>query len=474
MNTSAPNDEVALTPFLGNVKQRVGDAFAELLGLPDDLSLRWHPRAGPTDNGWLGTYRLEVRTAVGRQFALRVQDAQGDEAWRVGDLSIEVDAGQDGRGPPRDKDVTDELARLKAWFAGGAAPVEVVARLRSAIELRREFSNFTDEVLFRRIERTTSGTAGVLRLGFRCNQDCFFCPQSRKWQGPDDDLLRTWLDELGAAGIQILTITGGEPTVYPVFTEIVRRASSHWGMAVFVQTNAVQFAKQSYVDKVVDAGLHGAFVSLHSHIEQVSDEITRAPRTWARTIAGLENAQRAGIGVSINCCVERSNYRHLVEHARFIVERFVEPFPENPMVCVDYSQPGAYYHADLMKDSIVPYDEIAPYLTPALRILTDAGVPVNATGTCGFVPCLFHSDPAVIPWRKRGRFDDQDLENRRFLPPCERCAAQPYCVGVRGDVVAQFGDRGLVPYERLPEVSEHRDFDLFQLGLKIAAARAGR
>jgi hypothetical protein len=80
---------------------------------------------------------------------------------------------------------------------------------------------------------------------------------------------------------------------------------------------------------------------------------------------------------------------------------------------------------------------------------------------------MFRSDPSVIPWRKRGRFDDQDLENRRFLDPCRRCAAQPYCVGVRGDVVKRYGDRGLVPYDSLPEVEMYRDFDLFQLGLQI-------
>jgi MoaA/NifB/PqqE/SkfB family radical SAM enzyme len=466
-------DDMPLTPFLGNVKQRIEGAFVRLLGLGPGLTLRWHPRGEPAPGGWLGTFRLEVRTAVGRQFALIARDATGGEAWRVGEVAIELDAGPDGRGLPQEVDVTEAVAAIRARFEGGQAPVHEVDELRTALALRREFPNQSDEVLFRRVERTTSGTVGMLRLGFRCNQDCFFCPQSRAWQGPDDDLLRTWLDELGAGGLKILTITGGEPTIYPVFAEIVHRAVHHWGMAVFAQTNAVQFAKDSYVDKMREAGLHGLFVSLHSHLEEVSDAVTRAPRTWARTVRGIENAQRAGFGVAINCCVERNNFQTLPEHARFIVERFVKPFQTNPLVSVDYSQPGAYFHGELMQGSIVPYDEIEPFLAPALRILTDAGVAVNATGTCGFVPCMFRSDPSVIPWRKRSRFDDQDLENRRFLDPCRSCAAQPYCVGVRGDVVKWFGDRGLVPYAALPEVQEYRDFDLFQLGLQSLARREG-
>jgi MoaA/NifB/PqqE/SkfB family radical SAM enzyme len=284
--------------------------------------------------------------------------------------------------------------------------------------------------------------------------------------------MRTWLDEFGAGGIKILTITGGEPTVYSNFQTLVHRAVHHWGMAVFVQTNAVQFAKDRYVAKILDSGLHGLFVSLHSHSEEVSDRVTRAPKTWKRTVKGIANAQRAGFAVAINCCVERSNYRTLLDHARFIVEHFVDPFPDNPLVSVDYSQPGAYFDPTAMADSIVPYDEVEPYLAPALRVLIDAGVAVNATGTCGFVPCMFRSDPQVIPWRKRERFDVQDLENRRYFDVCRTCAAHPYCVGVRGDVAKRFADRGLVPYPQLPEVKMYRDFDLFQLGRQILARRA--
>jgi pyruvate-formate lyase-activating enzyme len=464
-------DDMPLTPFLGNVKERITQALERLLGLPGEVSLRWHHIATEEDTQPLVALRLEIRTAVGRQFVLVTRDAVPEDAWQIGGVAVTVDAGADGRGLPCEEDVTQVVAGIRRRFEAGEADVADAKELLTALALRKEFPDQSDEVLFRRVERTTSGTVGMLRLGFRCNQDCFFCPQSRQWQGPDDDLLRTWLDEFGAGGIKILTISGGEPSTYSIFPELVHHAVNHWGMAVFVQTNAVQMAKDSYVTKMLDVGLHGMFVSFHSHLEEVSDRVTRAPRTWARTVKGIQNAQRAGIGVAINCCVEVNNYETLADHAQFIVDNFVTPFPDNPMVSVDYSQPGAYFHAELMEGSVMPYDVIEPYLAPALRILTDAGVPVNATGTCGFVPCMFRADPSLIPWRKRDRFDELDLENRRFTEACRGCAAQPYCVGVRGDVFNQFGDRGLVPYETLPEVEEYRDFDLFQLGLELLTRR---
>ncbi|MEY3013063.1 MAG: hypothetical protein RIT45_1798, partial [Pseudomonadota bacterium] len=43
-----------------------------------------------------------------------------------------------------------------------------------------------------------------------------------------------------------------------------------------------------------------------------------------------------------------------------------------------------------------------------------------------------------------------NLEARGAASACERCALQDACVGPRKTYLEQFGERGLVPFERLP------------------------
>ncbi|MFT5685718.1 MAG: hypothetical protein ACI8RZ_006672, partial [Myxococcota bacterium] len=93
-----------------------------------------------------------------------------------------------------------------------------------------------DDGRFRQIGSSPMGDYGLLRLGYRCNQDCWFCWQGRSWPAPPMAQFFTWLDELAEAGITALQLTGGEATTYTRLPELIARASAY-GMAVSLQTN---------------------------------------------------------------------------------------------------------------------------------------------------------------------------------------------------------------------------------------------
>ena len=172
---------------------------------------------------------------------------------------------------------------------------------------------------------------------------------------------------------------------------------------------------------------------------------------------GIENALRAGLWVGVNCCVEASNVDGLEAHARYIVSRFVEPFPDNPVRLAEYSQPGAYYDDTRMSESMAPLDLVAPGLVAALRVLRAAGVSVECAGTCGFPVCTLREEPKLVPWREAERLDAHHLSARLYPDGCASCAARGYCVGLREDYQRLHGARGVVPYAALPEVEAHRD-----------------
>jgi MoaA/NifB/PqqE/SkfB family radical SAM enzyme len=272
------------------------------------------------------------------------------------------------------------------------------------------------------------GVSATLRLGFRCNQDCGFCWQARSWPEPDSEFYFTWLDELAASGAYNLSITGGEPTLHKDLPGLVERAAKKHGMSVSIQTNAIRLAKKNYLQKLVDAGLNDAFVSFHSADPEISDTMTRAPKTHQFTVKGIETALASGLVISLNCVVEKHNYLDLPNHARMIVERFVEPFPDNPPMKVVYSHPCEYYDERMWSESLVALDELRDSLVEATQILTDAEIAVDVLGSCGFPPCLFKDRPHLLKILNRDLFDTKDVSCRIFLEPCEKCALQKHCL----------------------------------------------
>lgn len=430
-----------LTPYLSRLDARLHDAVAEFLGLAVDR----------VEVG-LRTDRIEVGWQVDDDDAIQlVLRESADGAWSAGGWTVTC------KRLPREmatrRSVRAGLATLASRFGGADQdPADLAAAAKAMTEAaaaRWSFLNERDEA-WRRVEQTTYGEAGMLRLGFVCNQNCGFCPQSRSWQDPPWDLVETWLEEFAAMGLQHLTITGGEPSAYRGLPDVVRRATGH-GMKVLVQTNAIRFASDRYTASLVDAGLDSVFVSFHSHRPEISDGLTRARGTWERTVKGIETLLTHGVRVAMNCCVVEENVDTLPDHAQFIVDRLVRPFPQNPVFSVDYSQPGAYFDEAAFQGSVVSLDRVTQGVSRAARTLRDAGVRVNSAGTCGFPLCSFRDDPEVIAWHRVESLDANDLEARGYGAACERCAAKPWCPGVRLQVLEAFGEDALVPYTSIPE-----------------------
>jgi MoaA/NifB/PqqE/SkfB family radical SAM enzyme len=78
-------------------------------------------------------------------------------------------------------------------------------------------------------------------LGKRCNYDCSYCPESihdNSSPHTDIEILKATVDRLVALGKPIrLSFTGGEPTVHPKFSELVKYANHKNIKWVSVTTN---------------------------------------------------------------------------------------------------------------------------------------------------------------------------------------------------------------------------------------------
>lgn len=360
-----------------------------------------------------------------------------------------------------------ESADVTELVARGAALAKLVARARLVHEL--------SDRDYRHVERAHNGMTGHLRVGFRCNQDCHFCWEGRSWPDPPDAIVARWLDELAALGAKRLTLCGGEPTVFRTLPDLVERAASVHGMQVHMNTNAIRLRQDGFARDLARRGLRSVLVSLHSADAEVSDTMTRAKGTHARTLEGLHAALEAGIVVIVNCCVERSNVAGLADHARLVVRELVDAHPANPVRMVNYSQPGLYYDREGYLDQMVPVDEARPHVTAAARILAERGVLVEIAGSCGFPSCVASEMPDLVPWRAYETFDPGHASARTRAPDaCSRCAARSACIGPRHEYLVRHGERGLVPFEALPTSDWYERLRRTPLGASWSLDEGGR
>jgi cyclic pyranopterin phosphate synthase len=140
----------------------------------------------------------------------------------------------------------------------------------------------------------------------RCDMRCVYCMSEDMNFLPKRDLLSLEeLDRLCSAfigrGVQKLRITGGEPLVRRNIMQLFRALSRHIESGALSEltltTNGSQLAH--YAKELADAGVRRINVSLDTLDPVKYKAITR----WgdhARTMAGIEAAQAAGLSVKIN------------------------------------------------------------------------------------------------------------------------------------------------------------------------------
>ncbi len=189
-------------------------------------------------------------------------------------------------------------------------------------------------------------------------------------------------------------------------------------------------------------------MSLHAGDAELSDTLTRAPRTFAPTLRGIDAALDAGMTVHLNAVVEQRNHDRLDEHVDLIAARFVDR--PTPVRTVQYSQPSQYREAAMRPLGLVPMSAVGPPLARAAKRLLDAGVAVVVSGSCGFPPCLFAEVPELIQAVAAADFEGMDAASRRYAAPCDDCALRGGCMGVRREYLDAFGSDGLRPFAARP------------------------
>ncbi len=201
-----------------------------------------------------------------------------------------------------------------------------VIRSVGRMEYRRAFGIPRDKK--NRLGFSAWPTNVTLALTYRCNLRCVMCRQIKQenlhdnpapWYDTKNEMApEQWINILEQVRHfhPVIYLTGGEPTLYPHFLEVVTAAKA-MGLFVQLQTNGTRLEKLA--DDIVRLGIEAVTVSVdgppavHDHIRNVPGchDLIR------RGVAALHTAQkkykRANPLISFNFTISKDNYPYMVE-----------------------------------------------------------------------------------------------------------------------------------------------------------------
>jgi cyclic pyranopterin phosphate synthase len=215
----------------------------------------------------------------------------------------------------------------------------------------------------------------------RCNFRCAYCMpiEGLPWLPREDILSYEEITEivrqLAPLGVSRLRITGGEPTIRPQLSTLIRMLRELPGIQdIALSTNGVKLPDMA--EELKDAGLDRVNMSADSLRPDRIREIARRSISFS-PIDAATAAERAGLGpVKINTVVMRGiNDDELEEFARLTLEhpwhvRFIELMPVGEM-------------AELTFERVVPSDEILARLSSIAPLVADAG-PARGNGPAAY------------------------------------------------------------------------------------------
>jgi len=178
------------------------------------------------------------------------------------------------------------------------------------------------------MERARDGDAGAgdalrqervhVNTGAHCNNNCLFCMEANR-EGRSinnsaitPEMVRGILESRrGAAEV---CFTSGEPTTNPHLPEYASWARELGYRRVSVMSNGRLFAYESYVRRLVAAGMNRFIISLHGHEAKLHEGLTRTPGSFEQTVSGIANIAkylRHGCDLHVSTVVTTRNVPHL-------------------------------------------------------------------------------------------------------------------------------------------------------------------
>ncbi|MBU4086519.1 MAG: radical SAM protein [Nanoarchaeota archaeon] len=270
----------------------------------------------------------------------------------------------------------------------------------------------------------------LIMLTNRCNMSCEYCYTESNMHVKEGSLDGSqWSAIFDAIRIpskfpsQNISLTGGEPTIHPDFSDILDALSGRY--KIEVSSNGLRLRKGVLESLVACEGLNLVSISIDS-VRPKEDEVMRGTGTYSPRMKNLKILYSMGLPLCIGSVISHITLPSLEETTQF----FLSEFPGIKIKYVPITKMGKALK--LSKELFLTREDAEKYVKSVMkmreqfkdRILTD--------------PSSFEEEKAELRWSGRCSSMKYDSERTLFLNPVtnkvsERCNAAYGVVSISPD-----------------------------------------
>lgn len=170
-----------------------------------------------------------------------------------------------------------------------------------------------------------------VRLTSACNARCLFCLDGSNQNGnllPAKEVRAKLKAGLLKGKKNRAILSGGEASIHPQFSDLIRCAKNMGYDRVQTITNGIRFGDQQFCDTCIQSGLGEITFSLHGHTAKLHDLLTGIPGSFDQALIGLRYIKKKypEIIVNIDICVNKINVKYLAEIIKFFLRKGIFEF----------------------------------------------------------------------------------------------------------------------------------------------------
>jgi radical SAM protein with 4Fe4S-binding SPASM domain len=304
-----------------------------------------------------------------------------------------------------------------------------------------------------------------LDLTYRCNERCVHCYLDHHDHGEMTTAeIKDLLDQMAAAGVFYLTISGGEIMMRRDFFELLEYARLRT-FCIKLKTNGILIGKKE-ADRIKALGVESVQISIYSHIPEVHDAITKLPGSLADSIEAIRRLRAHGIHVIMANVLMVQNVndymgvRALAQElgAQFIVDPTITPMMDGDRGILDLNVDEAALR-EVFRNEALGGGNVEEFCAPPLAPGEDNmdQLPCSAGHTACYVspygdvyPCVQFPLPSgnvrqmkfVDIWRDSPQLNEVRTIKLRDMPTCSQCTHGSTCTRCPGLAYLEGNMRG--------------------------------
>ena len=212
----------------------------------------------------------------------------------------------------------------------------------------------------------------VLYVGFACNIRCKFCyyayNPTKDWHSLEECKRDAHLFRVKYNN-RFVDITGGEPTIYPHFYELLDYCNSI-GLIPSLITNVQVLHREDRARAFKEHGVYDFLCSVHA-LGDTYNELTQTKNGWDMLVKWIDNLNRLDIPWRVNCTMMKTNMTQLRDIAQWVHERGAR------VINFINFNPFEEWQSKMDIDFQARHSQISPYLIEALEYCDKVGLEAN-------------------------------------------------------------------------------------------------